>query len=677
MSRSASRRSRRAESRRPADVEPRGRWWTIVALTAYAVALVVAFLIPFAQSGNPYPEGTGIYWAAGTALIAAAGLAGRASLFHRHTLSALRVSPALLSLGLFVLTVVLCSVIAREVFGGGANTADEIAQLWHAKILLSGHWSLPADPNPEFFAMETVVDRGRWYSQFPIGGAIVGIPGVLTGVPWMTNAILAGFSTVLIYRFARKAYGDGVGQISALLFALAPMVLFMAATWMNHVPVLFLAVVSLALLAEWNSATAPRAIWLSAAGLGLAIGFMATIRPLDAVVVAVVVGGFQLWRCAGDRSRAPSIAGQCIAGVIAVAPLLYANAVTTGSATRFGYEALWGTAHRIGFHVDPHGVPHTVSRGVEYMITYLTELNVYLLAWPLPAIGILVAALFLLWRRANRWDAVLLALFGLQLLAYAAYWYDGEFLGPRFLYTALPALIILIARGLTLWSERLGDPSRWPIFVAIAAFIVFAWCVPGIPQNALGLATQARNARASLKQDLAHAVQDAGIHNALVFVREPFTNRLARRLWGVGFSRPVAARMLETLNPCSLFIATRAVERDSLRLSGDSVSVLARATDSITRGRRAPGPGVAPDPATAACLAELDTDQRLGAASFGSALLLERIDGQGRIAGDVIYVADLGDHNEALRERFRDRTWYRVQAGRGPDGQTVTVVRPY
>jgi len=674
MSRSAKARSRRNEV---ADVQPRVGGRAIVALTVYAVALLVACLIPFARAGNPYPDGIGTYWALGVALLVGAGIASRLSFFERHTLRIPSVSPTVLSLGLIGATVVLSSIIALEVFGGGANTSDEIAQLWHAKILLSGRLFLPPDPNPEFFSLETVVDRGRWYSQFPIGGAIVAIPGALTGMPWLTNSVLAGFSAVLLYRFGQRAYGEGLGRLGAFLFVLSPMVLFMAATWMNHVPVLFLAVASLVLLVEWTSAESSRSRWLLAIGIGLAIGFMATMRPLDAIVVAIVVGIFQLWVCAADRTRLASLLGQGVAGLCALAPLLYANKVTTGSATRFGYEALWGSAHRIGFHLDPHGVPHTVGRGVEYVVTYLTELNVYLIAWPLPAMGIVICALILLWRGANRWDALLLGLFAVQVLAYAAYWYEGEFLGPRFLYTALPALIVLIARALALWSERLGPSSRLPIAGAVAACIVAAWCVPGIPLNALGLATQARAARSSLKQDVARTVHEAGIHNAVVFVREPFTNRLARRLWGVGFSRPGAARLLESLNPCSLFIATRAVERDSLRLSGDSVSVLARAADSITRARRPPAQGVAPDPATAACLAELDADQRFGGASFGPTLLLETIDPQGRLGGDVIYAADLGDHNEALRERFRSRTWYRVQSGHSPDGSLVTVIRPY
>jgi len=217
MSRSAKARSRRNEV---ADVQPRVGGRAIVALTVYAVALLVACLIPFARAGNPYPDGIGTYWALGVALLVGAGIASRLSFFERHTLRIPSVSPTVLSLGLIGATVVLSSIIALEVFGGGANTSDEIAQLWHAKILLSGRLFLPPDPNPEFFSLETVVDRGRWYSQFPIGGAIVAIPGALTGMPWLTNSVLAGFSAVLLYRFGQRAYGEGLGRLGAFLFVL-------------------------------------------------------------------------------------------------------------------------------------------------------------------------------------------------------------------------------------------------------------------------------------------------------------------------------------------------------------------------------------------------------------------------------------------------------------------------
>ena len=57
-------------------------------------------------------------------------------------------------------------------------------------MLLRGHLSLPADPNPEFFAIGNVVDQGRWYSQFPIGGPMVLALAMLFRATWLHNEVL-------------------------------------------------------------------------------------------------------------------------------------------------------------------------------------------------------------------------------------------------------------------------------------------------------------------------------------------------------------------------------------------------------------------------------------------------------------------------------------------------------
>ena len=81
-----------------------------------------------------------------------------------------RAPPIVFATILAVAATGLSVFFARFAFAHSASTPDEIAQLWQAKILMHGHLSLPVDPNREFFGLETIVDVGRWYSQFPIGG---------------------------------------------------------------------------------------------------------------------------------------------------------------------------------------------------------------------------------------------------------------------------------------------------------------------------------------------------------------------------------------------------------------------------------------------------------------------------------------------------------------------------
>jgi hypothetical protein len=342
---------------------------------------------------------------------------------------------------------------------------------------------------------------------------------------------------------------------------------------------------------------------------------------------------------------------------------------------------LWGTGHRVGFHSDPYGNAHTLGHGLDLATTYIGELNMFLLAWPVPALLVAVVTL-LAARRLSRWDGLVLALLGAQLAAYGAYWGEGEFLGPRFLYTALPALVVLVARAPFVLAERFNRRILRGAVASVLACLAIAWLVPGLPFTVQGLASQARGARQTLKVDIAGAVKDANVHHAVVFLREPFTMRLARRLWGVGMTRSDAAQLIASNDACSILMALRSAEGDSDRSPTRVVNLraavipLARPTQQGSIGgsqvHLASRASITPE-----CEAELDADQRLGGAPFGPTLPLEEIGADGRIGGDVVYAADLGDRNEQLRARFGDRRWYRLALRPVGRGRLRATVSPY
>jgi len=72
----------------------------------------------------------------------------------------------------------------------------------------------------------------------------------------------------------------------------------------------------------------------------------------------------------------------------------------------------------------------------------------------------------------------MLALVGMQLAAYTAYWGEGEFLGPRFLYTAMPALVVLVARAPFVLAERFDRRMLRGTVGAIFACLAIAWLIP-------------------------------------------------------------------------------------------------------------------------------------------------------------------------------------------------------
>ena len=688
--------ARRRQSReraKPAVRQPAERAPTFDKLPPIAIGaaalLVIACVAPLILWGNPYPDGVVRYWMWGTvsALLVAIAFAflplpAILDLPGAAAKAVMRLSPRLFAALLATVATALALVFAIYVFHRSPSTSDEIAQLWHARILLHGRMSLPVDPNREFFALETVVDVGRWYSQFPIGGPLIAVPGTLLGVPWLVNPILAGFAVVAMYHFARRAYGEAEGRAIAALFSVTPMMLRMAGTGMNHVSVLLLTTCTLAALAGWERATTTRRALAYSAGIGVALGVMATIRPLDALVVSAVVGCFQLWVIRGRWNRIRELALQTACGAIGVAPLLYANWATTGSAFRFGYEVLWGAGTGVGFHPDPYGVTHTLSQAIDYAMTYIGELNMALMSWPVPAMAVVLIGLLAM-RRATRWDALVLGLFGAQVIGYACYWYRGEFLGPRFLYTALPAIIVLVARAPFLVGERLGSRWRRGAVAFTILCLVVAWCAPGLPFNVWGLARQDRGVRQILRVDIAGTVHAANVHHALVFLHEPFSGRLARRLWGLGLTRSETVQLLASRDACSLLSAVRIAEAAGVTGRAIRASRFAEATAVfVASGQavRTKDRGIhisSPASITPPCQAELEADARLGSAAFGPALLLEPIGKDGHIDGDIIYVADLGERNAVLRSRFGDRAWYRLNVISAADGQLRAMLAAY
>jgi hypothetical protein len=558
--------------------------------------------------------------------------------------------------------------IAWYCFGRQPHNADEVAQLFHAKMLLHGRLSLPPDPNPEFFGMDNMIEQGKWYSQFPIGGPVFLALGMAVGAAWLVNPVLLALSVLCLYGFVRRVYDEGFARAVALLFMLCPFALFMSASFMNHVPVLWLTTVALMQLAIWNEAVDRRRVFRAAALIGLALGGSFSIRPLDALVVALMIGLAQLdtirERRGGEHAR--SLVVQVIAGLVPVAVLFIVDARTNGAPLRLGYEVLYGSAHQLGFHMDPYGTMHSPMRALIFASKYLLQLNVLLFEWPLPVVLLIAAGLGVL-RRPTRWDTLLIGLLMTQLVAYAAYWHDGNFRGPRFLFTALPAILILTARApIWLGSVTTGVPRRLITWL-VPACVAFSWLSFGLNMGVPARIHGYRRIAQLMRVDPDSLERAAHLHNALVFINEGQAARNLHYLWGLGLSRGNAARLMVSASPCAI------------RLSLDAEQARRPVSE---RGRldRLVKPALALDKDSiktrpAVCVEDVQMD-REGAASYAPFFPANTFDADGRLGGNVVYALDYGNHDEALRARFGDRTWYRF-GQRHVAGDTIPTLRPY
>jgi 4-amino-4-deoxy-L-arabinose transferase-like glycosyltransferase len=590
----------------------------------------------------------------------------------------LRPRDAWFSLGAAAGTTLLAAGVALYCFAGRGSTGDEMAMAWHARMLLAGRLAIPTVAHPEFFNATAVMDQGpRWYSQYPVGGPALLALGFLLHAVWLVNPLLLGVAAWQLHRFARRAFDEETARAATFLFALTPFVLVLGATQLNHAPALALTLVALAELAAWDRDDAGSAIARHAAAIGLAVGAIALVRPLDAALVAVPIGLHQLARLRGSPARYRSLAVQCAAGAVPVALLLWANARTTGNPLLFAYDAANGPAHRIGFHLDPNGEMHTVRRGLVYLSGYLLRFDRFLFEWPLPGLLVVCGVLASL-RRGTRWDTLLLGLVLAFLLGYGAYWYPGFFDGPRFLLPIAPVLVLYAARTGEAAAFVAHPVRRRVARILVPACVLCAWLVPLPFSSVPGRLVSLHEQRTKLKTPVGTQARAAGLTNVLVLVREPWRGRLLARLRAMGVQQFAAERIVSSVDACALQLALDAEDAATAGPATRRQRVLTRAAaagPAMLRPSEAGEASVARaagGPDTPRCREEAAADA-FGTMPYAMFLREHQVDRAGRLTGPVVYARDFGPRDSLLRTEFGDRRWYLYRPGRSLDDAAAFV----
>jgi hypothetical protein len=657
--------------------EPPSRVGRLVARAAAVMLLVFGFL-PIANwipGGRDWPRYHGDLegWISGSAIALGGGvlyymLSRRSDRLWRdaaldpvirYWADRPRVATAVLVLASFVLYV----LSARWVFDGRPLLVDEVAQLFQARIFATGRIAGALDPAPELFSALHLVERdGRIFSQFPPGGPGILAIGVLLGAPWIAVPLCGALAVWCFSAFTRGVEADrpGVSLLASLLFAFAPYMVFMSGSQMNHVPTLL--GVCAALLALERAAAPGASLQrrsLRALACGLALGFAATVRPVDAVAFALPVALWLGLRAVRDRQELLPLMASGIGVAIPVAWMLWFNAQTTGSPLLFGYEALWGKGHELGFHAAPWGVAHTPARGLELVSLYFLRLQTYLFETPVPSLVAAIVALALA-PALRRVDGVLLAGSAMLVALYFAYWHDGFYLGPRFYVCLLPALALWSARMFPEWRARWGRGMSYRIVTAASLVSVFV---------ALGIMTplRAREYRSGLRTmrwDVDATARRAEVRDAIVFVRESWGAQLMVRLWARGLSHADAQALYRFVDACALERGLDSLERtggrDSiaravmLPLLADSARVVRSPFSADSTERFLPGASYGPR-----CVSRVQEDRT----GFTVYLPFLVADGE-----HVVYARDLHARDTVLLNRFPTRAVYLVRPASDSEG---------
>ena len=339
---------------------------------------------------------------------------------------------------------------------------DEVIYLYHARYLADGELSVPAPPVPEAFSIYMIPFKSaRWYSVFPPGWPAVLTVGVVLGLPWLINPLLAGVNVILAYLLFQELYSRRFARIAVLLLCVSPWQIFMAMNFMSHT-----ATLSFALLAAVAMARA-RKTEKSKWGLiaGLAIGAVSLIRPPDGLVMMGLLG---LWGIGlgGQRLKLSSISAFFLGVIVSGGLILPYNKLITGNAMLSPLTAYYeqyygpkvfalgfGPGRGLGWPLDAFP-GHSPFEALINASLNIFSINIELFGWGTGSLFII--ALLVLGMSKRRSDYLMLAVIAAVFIMYSLFWYSGgpDF-GARYWYLALIPCVALTVTGIQALQRRL------------------------------------------------------------------------------------------------------------------------------------------------------------------------------------------------------------------------------
>lgn len=553
-----------------------------------------------------------------------------------------RPSRVLWALTVGVLGAALTVVVAHVFFDARTILNDASVQLVQARYFAAGRLSGPVLAHPEFWAIQFMVLTAEgWVSQYPPMHALVVAGGFTVGAAWIAMAgvmfALCAATAASLERLLPERVAIARG--AALATALSPLLLGLAAGYMNHATVgAFLAIaLYCALRAEEGSA------WW-ALGAGAAMGAAVCTRPVTGLVIGLVVTlGIWLtapgWQRVGSgsaspdsatasRTRAwlsPRIGAWVVGGVPFAAGFGWFNARFFGSPTTLGYVAASGPSHGLGFHEDPWGRYYGFTQALGNTSAELVALGRELLGTPFPIVALV--GFFLLTRdRLARGERIIALWALLPVLASALYWHHDLVFGPRMLGEAVPAWCALSVIAVVALVRRAGARLASEAVAVTALFALGAglawggWSQIDRHANRLGPYPEVDRDGPSL-----------------VFVHEPWSDRLGAHLTARGMRLDSVRTLLTRYHPCQL--------------------------EAAMRGQR-------PEQVSAICRREQAADARGG---FGITSILWMDDLPGIEGDGPMWVRDLGpQRNAELIEEYPEREpLFLLPEGSGTVGRIV------
>jgi hypothetical protein len=227
-------------------------------------------------------------------------------------------------------------VLAHEVFPYHTSNHDEAVYLQQAAMLLEGQLTLQPPLVEPFRPWFFVVDGSRLYPKYTPVPAAMFAAGKLLGGYRVALGLVAAAVVWLTYASVAEAFDRPTGTVAAAFVFGSPVFLVEASVFLPYVPTL-----AWNLLFAWAYLRADRTgdrRFAAVAGLAIGVAFFA--RPYTAVLFAAPFVAHASWTLRGfERETLVRQTTTATLGLAGVVVALGYNALLTGAATTFPYEA--------------------------------------------------------------------------------------------------------------------------------------------------------------------------------------------------------------------------------------------------------------------------------------------------------------------------------------------------
>ncbi|MBC8106794.1 MAG: glycosyltransferase family 39 protein [Anaerolineae bacterium] len=194
---------------------------------------------------------------------------------------------------------------------------DEFSYMIQTRMVAQFRLWAPAHPLGEFFETFQVINTPVYASVYFPGAAMMYAPGVwLSFPPWVMPLVVSSLCVGMVFLIVARLIGGGAGLIAALMLLANPIFRLQSLMVLAQAPALLLMLIMIWAWLNWRQRHHMR--W--AAVIGIAAGWCAITRPLDALCVAITIGAAMLFALRdNDRSR---VLRSLVVIVIAAAPFL-------------------------------------------------------------------------------------------------------------------------------------------------------------------------------------------------------------------------------------------------------------------------------------------------------------------------------------------------------------------